>query len=81
MFLIDKRAGGLAQVVSEVCDIRHDIVCYKLFDKGYFTFTALRDHCYFWYKCKPKYVSLIVLTIVLFVIFCFTLTLVCMRHC
>ena len=46
MFVIDKGAGGLAQVVSEVCDIRHDIVCYKLFDTGYFTFTAVRDHRY-----------------------------------
>ena len=46
MFVIDKGAGGLAQVVSEACDIRHDIVCYKLLDKGYFIFTAVRDHCY-----------------------------------
>ena len=82
MFVIDKGAGGLAQVVSEACDIRHDSVLQAIGQGIFYIYCCERPLLFLWYKSKPKYVSLIVLRIVLFVLFCLTLTLlVCMHHC
>ena len=59
MFVIDKR-GGISAICSEVCNIRHDIVCYKLFKRGYFKFTAGKGHRYsFCTSVNQSYVSLI----------------------